>query len=231
MTNSLKQYIKKKLKENIPVKEIIQELKEKGYSAYEIKNSLKEVAADIERPPKKMFPIIFVGILIVAISIAVFYQFSTTKEKSSESRVSKEKDDKTLIQKFIQENLREEYYPTSLDIKHLSELPDIFALNGTTWTGKLKDKNISLSAVIQYNFISRFKNLVVSVGLPDLIDLDNVTARSFHQEFFKTTGTDWTCKDENNYTICGSFSENKSDTVLSPIGNSTLIYSNRIYPY
>lgn len=221
---NLKSIVKEKLKDKVPIREIVQQLKERGYSKDEIKNLLEDVVIEMRRESsiKKAFSIVLIIGLIVGTGVTI-YKISGLGTLQLE--------EKAVIQEFMEKNLREEYYPDSLGIKQLSLLPDIISVNGANWIKKWENKDITLSAIIQHDFMNGMKSLAVSVSLPEIRELDNSSARSLHQSFFKTTGIDWNCRNDNNLTICESFSQDKADAVVSPVGNLsiTVIYSSKMY--
>lgn len=88
MPNSLKEFIKKQLKENVPLSEIKKDLQEKGYALYEINKAVREAIAGIDKRISTL-AIIQIGILVVGVLIAVGVGAYLTSSQVTEELCSK----------------------------------------------------------------------------------------------------------------------------------------------
>lgn len=81
MANSLRKFIEKRLEENVPLAEIKQDLKEKGYDIEEINRAVREVIRGIDkRFPVRVVPvaILVTGVVVMSIVIGLYFTESKT---------------------------------------------------------------------------------------------------------------------------------------------------------
>ena len=173
----------------------------RGYSREAIKRHLlksgysKKAVAEADKltynrdNKKKLSQITVILLLIAAISLSLIY-FNQGEKK----------EEKVMMQKFIEENLMPDYQHSSLE---LSELPIVPTPDntrsgkayGAEWDGKWRNMGINFFALIQYNSGNKDINYYgVSIKMPMVLDvLNESNAYSIHGIFFKNEDIDWTC--------------------------------------
>ncbi len=85
MASSLKQTIEKQLKNNVPLSEIRQNLREKGYEIDQINKAIHDAIIDVDKklPNIKMQSVILVTGVVVAITVGIYF-FKSNAENAIE---------------------------------------------------------------------------------------------------------------------------------------------------
>ena len=190
MTNSLKKIIEKRLKENVPLTYIKKDLKQRGYSSETINKAVREAILSVDHRVSKVINTL-IGILVIVILVVVIAIFTPVKPDYS--------NEKLLIQNFIQENLKSEFLPVSLNVEKITlNSKDII---GATWF----TTNMSFTANVVYN--SDIQHLGISVNIPGVVSVNKVTASVLAKTFFKNINENWICEKTATLTFCESMWE------------------------
>lgn len=139
-------------------------------------------------------------IIAIAVVISIYSGYSGIEETPKPASTIAPKDENTILQQFMQENLMSDYQPDSLNI---SKLPSPTNRNGAAgisiygaeWDGKWRNLTIKFSSVVQYNPDNKeISHYGVSIQMPMVLDvLNESNAYSIHGIFFKNEDINWTC--------------------------------------
>lgn len=82
MASSLKQFIARRLKENVPLSEIKKDLREKGYDAEAVKKAVREAIDEVGRKLAAVQVIALVVGVVIVIGIGVYLTKNETREST-----------------------------------------------------------------------------------------------------------------------------------------------------
>ena len=135
-------------------------------------------------------------------------------------------DERTVMNEFIQESLREKYQPASLQVREMlnSERQTVYI---ATWTSE----DTLFYTYLEYEG-SIDPNMAISLSQPKITNIDLNTFYSVARRFFKNiklTEGNWECHKTNNIDVCEISWLNGKDKISAGIYNLAVRNTSSLY--
>lgn len=161
----------------------------------------------------KILILLILVLILLAIAGGVCWYNQTMQSKSMQPQLTPESPEKIIIQKFIQENLKENYYPEPLEVKHKLTIHNQSNGSSDVYGAFWEMDNTKFYSFIDYNpDMVGITHLGISIQPSDIPEkIDEETARAITGNYFKDIKGELNCREALNeltdqtFTICESF--------------------------
>lgn len=145
MANALKQFIVRKLKQNVPLAEIKQQLKEKGYAIEEINKAVREAIAGMDKriPIHILIAVLFIGVVAIGAWTYLTAKQTNMCDNFGSERNSCQQAVKVALETYQGSLFNVEKKEVPLPPKTLESLSE----NRNVWVIKILQKNGELKEV------------------------------------------------------------------------------------